>query len=58
MDNISILNLSKFEWDDAMKLLNMLLLDGWEIMAIKLLPDGVWALVQERIIEWIDNKTE
>lgn len=36
----------------------MLLSDGWEIMAIKLLPDGVWALVKERIIEWIDNKTE
>jgi|GEM_PF-3381457 len=58
MNNIGILNLSKLDWDDAMEMLDMLLVDGWEIMAIKLLPDGVWALVQERIIEWIDNETE
>jgi len=58
MNNIGILNLSKLDWDDAMEMLDMLLVGGWEIMAIKLLHDGVWALVQERIIEWIDNETE
>ena len=56
MDNIGLLNLSDLEWDEAMELLQLLLSDGWEVLAIKALPDGVWALVQERIIEWLDEK--
>jgi hypothetical protein len=56
MDNIGLLNLSNLEWDEAMELLQLLLSDGWEVLAIKALPDGVWALVQERIIEWLDEK--
>ncbi len=39
-----------------MGLLEILLSDGWEIIVIKALPDGVWALVQERILELIDEK--
>jgi len=56
MDNIGLLNLSELEWDEAMELLQLILSDGWEVIAIKLLPDGVWALVQERIVEWLDEK--
>ncbi len=56
MNNIGIVNLSELVWNEAMGLLEMLLSDGWEIMAIKVLPDGVWVLVQERILEWIDEK--
>jgi hypothetical protein len=56
MNNIGIVNLSELMWNEAMGLLEMMLSDGWEIMAIKALPDGVWALVQERILELIDEK--
>jgi len=58
MDNIGLINLSELEWDEAMELLELLLSDGWEIMVIKALPDGIWALVQERILEWIDKKID
>jgi len=58
MDNIGILNLTDLEWDEAMELLEMLLNDGWEVMVIKALPDGIWALVQERILEWIEEKID
>jgi hypothetical protein len=56
MDNIGLLNLTDLEWDEAMELLQLLLSDGWEVLAIKPLRDGVWALVQERIVEWLDEK--
>jgi len=58
MNNIGILNLTELEWDEAMELLEMLLNDGWEVMVIKALPDGIWALVQERILEWIKEKID
>lgn len=56
MDNIGILNLSELIWDEAMELLELVLSDGWEILAIKVLPEGVIAFIQERIVEWLDEK--
>jgi len=56
MKNIALVNLTELEWDEAMELLEQHLSDGWEVLAIKALPDGVWALVQERIVKWLDRK--
>jgi hypothetical protein len=56
MDNIGLLNLSELSWDEAMELLELVLSDGWEVLAIKVLPEGVLAFVQERIVEWLDER--
>jgi hypothetical protein len=56
MDNIGILNLSELSWDEAIELLELVLSDGWEILAIKVLPEGVIAFIQERIVEWLDER--
>jgi len=56
MNNLGILNLSELSWDEAMELLELVHSDGWEILAIKLLPEGVLAFVQERIVEWLDER--
>jgi len=56
MNNLGILNLSELSWDEAMELLELVHSDGWEILAIKVLPEGVLALVRERIVEWLDEK--
>lgn len=53
---MALINLAELEWDEAMELLEQHLNDGWEVLAIKVLPDGVWALVQERIVKWLDKK--
>jgi len=56
MNNIGILNLSELNWDEATKLLELVLSDGWEILAIKLLPEGVFAFIEERIFEWLNEE--
>mgnify|MGYP000433298247 FL=1 len=56
MNNLGILNLSELRWDDAIELLELVQSDGWEILAIKVLPEGVLAFVQERIVEWLDER--
>ncbi len=56
MKNIALVNLTELNWDEAMELLEQHLSDGWEVLTIKALPDGVWALVQERIVKWLDKK--
>jgi len=56
MDNLGILNLSNLSWDEAMELLELVNSDGWEVLAIKLLPEGVFAFIQERIIQWLDKR--
>jgi len=56
MNNLGILNLSKLTWDEAMELLELVSSDGWEILAIKVLPEGVLAFIQERIVEWLDER--
>jgi len=56
MNNLGILNLSELSWDEAMELLEIVRLDGWEILAIKVLPEGVLAFIQERIVEWLDER--
>jgi len=56
MNNLGILNLSELRWDEAMELLELVHSDGWEILAIKFLPEGVLAFVQERIVEWLDER--
>ncbi len=56
MNNLGILNLSELSWDEAMELLELVNSDGWEVLAIKLLPEGVFAFIQERIVEWLDNR--
>ncbi|RLI12724.1 hypothetical protein DRO35_02345 [Candidatus Bathyarchaeota archaeon] len=58
MNNIGVLNLSELTWDEATKLLELVLSDGWEILAIKLTPEGVFAFVEERILEWLDEKIQ
>ncbi|RJS82974.1 hypothetical protein CW706_06530 [Candidatus Bathyarchaeota archaeon] len=58
MNNIGVLNLSELTWDEAAKLLELVLSDGWEILAIKLTPEGVFAFVEERILEWLDEKIQ
>jgi len=55
MNNLGMLNLSELNWDEAMELLELVCSDGWEILAIKCLPEGVFAFIQERIIEWLDE---
>jgi len=56
MNNLGILNLSELSWDEAMELLELVNSDGWEVLAIKLLPEGVFAFIQECIVEWLDNR--
>ena len=56
MKNLGILNLSELSWDEAMELLEFVCSDGWEILAIKFLPEGVLAFIQERIVEWLDER--
>jgi len=56
MRNLGILNLSELSWDEAMELLELVISDGWEVIAIKLLPEGVLAFIQERIVEWLDER--
>jgi len=56
MNNLGILNLSELRWDEAMELLELVQSDGWEILAIKVLPEGVLAFVEERIVEWLDER--
>ena len=55
MNNIGLVDLSKYTLKDARELLSWFVKDGWEILAIKQEPDGVWALVQERVLEWIER---
>ena len=56
MNNMGILNLSNLNWDEATELLELIRSDGWEILAIKVLPEGVLAFIQERIVEWLDER--
>jgi len=56
MDNIGLLKLSDLTWEEAMSLLDLVISDGWEVLAIKVLPEGVYAFIQERIVEWLNNK--
>ena len=56
MHNIGLFNLSDLTWDEAISLLEMAISDGWEVLAIKVLPEGVYAFVQERIVEWLNSK--
>ena len=56
MNNLGILNLSELNWDEAMELLELVCSDGWEVLAIKFLPEGVLAFIQERIVEWLDER--
>jgi len=56
MNNIGMLNLSELNWDEAIKLLELVSSDGWEILAIKLIPEGVFAFIEERIFECVDKE--
>ena len=56
MNNIGMLNLSELNWDEAIKLLELVSSDGWEILAIKLIPEGVFAFIEERIFEWLNEE--
>jgi len=56
MNNLGVLNLSELRWDEAMELLELVHSDGWEVLAIKVFPEGVLAFIQERIVEWLNEK--
>ena len=56
MKNVGLLNLSMLNWDEAEELLETVCADGWEVLAIKLTPEGAFALIQERIVEWLNER--
>jgi len=57
VDRIGIVNISKGTWSEVDGLFRMMMADGWEILAIKHIPGkGVYALVQERILDWLTPK--
>ena len=51
MNGLGILDLTTFSWKEAISLFSMMTGDGWEILAIKVYPEGVYAFVIERIID-------
>jgi len=56
MDGLGIFDLSSSTWEEAKWWFSVLQNDGWEILAIKCYPDGVYLFAKEVITDFIESR--
>jgi len=57
LSGLGIFDLSKATWKDVEWWVSLLENDGWEILAIKCYPEGIFLFAKEVIIDFLDDVT-
>jgi len=58
LNGLGAINLSNCSWRDFDWLAEVLPSDGWEILAIKVYPEGVYMFIKQVIKEFLEDDQE